>query len=307
MNALLENHIIEELNCGDNFSYLLNDESQFLLTDYKVLQSQSNGGFVKCMKMLHNGKIQFYYLSGGYKPFSAILPTINIESFLIIVANLFSNIVEVKNNGFLSCQNIDISFDKIFVDTSTLKVYLVYIPIRKKAYVDYPAFENELRTSLVKLINSLPNLSSDKVMQFSMDLTNGTYSLEDLYHRIKGVAPKQKPMAMPRYNQPRPAPNNMMRIVAMNAPMPFEIIVNKPEFIIGKNPSQVDGAITFNKAISRVHCKIAQSGGQFFIIDLGSVNGTYVNRVKLMPNQAHPINNGDIIRLANSDFQISVG
>jgi hypothetical protein len=284
------------------------------------------------MKMLYNGKIQFYYLSGGYKALSTLLPTISIESFMIIVANLFNNIVEVKNNGFLSCQNIDISFDKVFVDPTTLKVYLVYIPVRKKAFDDYPAFENELRTSLVKIINNLPNLANGKVMQFAMDLTNGTYSLEDLYNRIKGVAPKQVPVPnnrpmqsipvqnMPVQNRPLqsgpmqsgpiqngPMQNRPLRMVAMNAPTRFEIIINKPEFTLGKNPSQVDGVITFNKAISRVHCKITQAGGQFFITDLGSVNGTYVNKVKLMPNQSHPINNGDIIRLANSDFQISVG
>ena len=42
------------------------------------------------------------------------------------------------------------------------------------------------------------------------------------------------------------------------------------------------------------------------ITDLQSANGTYVNKAKLQPNQSTPIKNGDVIRLANSDFQVSI-
>ena len=63
----------------------------------------------------------------------------------------------------------------------------------------------------------------------------------------------------------------------------------------------------FNKMISRSHCRINKRGSQYTITDLQSANGTYVNKVKLQPNQPHPINNGDVIRLANSDFQVSIG
>ena len=45
---------------------------------------------------------------------------------------------------------------------------------------------------------------------------------------------------------------------------------------------------------------------QYMITDLKSANGTYVNRVRLTPEQPHQIKNGDIIRLANSDFQVVI-
>ncbi len=304
MNGLLEKGVINELACGANFAYILKDNSQFLMTDYKVLQSQGNSGFVKCMKMLHNGRTEFFYMSGNFKTFASILTSISAKSFITIVANLFNNIIEVKNNGFLSCQNIDISFDKIFIDPNTLKVNLVYIPVSKKAFDDYAAFENELRSNLVKVINSLPSFSNEKALEFAMNLSNGMYSLEDLYNSIKGI---KGTAIKSREESDKNHANRTMRIVAMNAPMRVEIVVDKNEFILGKNPSMVDGAITFNKAISRVHCKVTNNGGQFMLTDLGSANGTYINKVKLLPNQPHPINNSDVIRLANSDFQIMVG
>lgn len=88
--------------------------------------------------------------------------------------------------------------------------------------------------------------------------------------------------------------------------MRVELVVNKNEFLIGKKGSVVDGMISFNNMISRVHCKICKNGEQVTITDLESANGTFLNKVKLMPNQPYPIKNGDVIRLANSDFQVSI-
>lgn len=303
MNSLVENKIISQMECGSNFACILNDNNSFLSTEYKVLQSQSNGCFIKCMKMMYNGKIQLYYLTKELKPFSTLLSTLDAESFLTIVANLFLDIIEVKSNGFLSCQSIDISFEHIYIDPTTYKVSLVYLPLNKRIYDDNAAFENNIRTSLIKLISSISSLSSSKTMQFSADLSNGTLSIENLYTRIKGG----KSAIIDSTSGKTTSPNvEKLRIIAMNAPTRIEIEVTKDNFVIGKKAEVCDGIIGFNKMISRSHCKISKKGSQYIVIDLQSANGTYVNNVRLQPNQPSPIKNGDVIRLANSDFQVRI-
>lgn len=312
MISLLENGCITELSGGTNFSYILQDSSVFLSTEYKVLQSQANSCFVKCMRMLYNGKIQLYYVTNSLKPFSTMLSTLDVDSFLTIVANMLSDIIDVKHNGFLSCQNIDISFEHIFVDPSTYKVSLVYLPLSKRIYDDSAAFENELRTGLIKLISGIASLSAPKTTQFSVDLSNGTLSLEDLYARIKGS--KSVINSTPPVAPVKPAPqatnvqcdDSVLRIISMNTSERVELVVNQDEYLIGKNPAMVNGAISFNKMISRVHCKINKYAGQYTITDLQSANGTFVNRVRLTPHQPQSIKSGDVIRLANSDFQVVI-
>ena len=301
MNILIENNCIKEMECGSNFSYILNDSSSFLSTEYKVLQSQTDNCFVKCMKMMYNGKVQLYYLTKGLKPFASMIPSLDAENFLTIVSNLLTDIIDVKHNGFLSCQNIDISFERIYVDPTTYKVSLVYLPLNQHIYEDNSSFENELRTGLVKLISVISTLSTSKTMQFSADLSDGTLTIEDLERRLKGGKIDEP------FIKDIPKETGKLRIIAMNAPTRVEIKVTKDEFIIGKKPELCDGVISFNKMISRSHCKINKRGNQFVITDLQSANGTYVNRVRLQPNQPHPINNGDVVRLANSDFQVSIG
>ena len=294
--------------CGSNFSYILNDSGSFLSTEYKVLQSQVNSCFVKCMKMMYNGKVQLYYLTNGLKTFASMIPSLDAEGFMTVIANLFSDIIDVKHNGFLSCQNIDIAFERIYVDPSTYKVSLVYLPLSKRIYDDSSSFENEVRTGFVKLISGVSTLSTPKTMQFSADLSNGTLSIEDLFARVKGgksTSGGQSHIGQTDVGGGRDG-SGLLRIIAMNAPTRVEIAVTKDEFVIGKKAELCDGVIDFNKMISRSHCRINRRGNQYTITDLQSSNGTFVNKVRLQPNQPHPINNGDVIRLANSDFQVVV-
>ena len=309
MNSLVENKIITEMECGSNFSYILSDNSTFLSTEYKVLQSQSDSCFVKCMKMMYNGQVQLYYLTKGLKSFASMIPSLDAENFLTIVGNLLSDIIDVKHNGFLSCQNIDISFERIYIEPATHKVSLVYLPLSKHIYDDNSSFENEIRTGLVKIISGISTLSTPKTIRFSADLSNGMLGIEDLFARIKGgqhAGGGQAHIGQTDVGEGK-AGTGLLRIIAMNAPSRVEIAVTKDDFVIGKKAELCDGVISFNKMISRSHCRISKKGNQYTITDLQSANGTYVNQVKLQPNQSHPINNGDVIRLANSDFQVSLG
>lgn len=308
MNVLIENNYIKEMECGSNFSYVLTDNSIFLSTEYKVLQSQGNSCFVKCMKMMHNGHVQLYYMTNGLKSFSSMIPMLDPDSFLTIVSNLLSDIIDVKHNGFLSCQNIDIAFDRIYVDPATYKVSLVYLPLNKRIYSDNASFENEIRTGLVKLISGVGSLSSHKTMQFCADLSNGTLSIEDLHSYVKGgkSSGRQAHIGQTDLGGGKSGAG-LLRMIAMNAPSRVEISVTKDEFVIGKKADCCDGIVGFNNMISRAHCKILKRGSQYMVMDLQSANGTFLNKVRLRPNQPTPIQHGDVIRLANSDFQVMIG
>ncbi len=58
----------------------------------------------------------------------------------------------------------------------------------------------------------------------------------------------------------------------------------------------------FHLGVSRQHASIELSRGRYFIRDLESTNGTWVNDVKLIPHQAYGLNSGDLIRLGQLGF-----
>jgi hypothetical protein len=55
---------------------------------------------------------------------------------------------------------------------------------------------------------------------------------------------------------------------------------------------------------SRQHACVSYENGKMFVRDLGSANGTYLNRQKLTPNEKKPLKNGDYIQTGGVMFMV---
>ena len=237
--------------------------------------------------------------------------------------------MEVRNNGFLQTQNIDISWDKIFVDPNTFKVKLVYLPINVKTFDSYAEFESELRSGVVKLINQVLTETNERLKRFVPELVNGSITIEDIYNHYKGAAniPIQNGGVVQALQNETLQDTNIashqarqigfnsvqtsiqgkadiVRLILINSSSQFEIILDRQSVTVGKKADIVDVAIPFNRMISRKHCTIVNNNGRLYIADEGSSNGTYINGMRLIPHQYAEFKQGDIIKLANSEFKV---
>ena len=84
----------------------------------------------------------------------------------------------------------------------------------------------------------------------------------------------------------------------------------KDEVVIGRedpisevfpdlDPTDFGGA---DGGVSRKHAVIHRSGGDYTVEDMGSTNGTYVNRKKVLPNTPQAIKPGDELRFGKLAF-----
>jgi len=71
-----------------------------------------------------------------------------------------------------------------------------------------------------------------------------------------------------------------------------EIKLDKPSFSLGRKPD--NDIVLDNAAVSGHHCKMYESGGTWFVEDLNSTNGTFVNGKKTLKSG---LKNGDTINL----------
>ncbi|MDO4766004.1 MAG: FHA domain-containing protein [Eubacteriales bacterium] len=69
-------------------------------------------------------------------------------------------------------------------------------------------------------------------------------------------------------------------------------------FRIGRN---ADWKIA-DSAVSGLHCQIEEQAGTYYLVDIGSKNGTLLNGKKLAVNQYQVLNHGDEIRLGNTEI-----
>jgi pSer/pThr/pTyr-binding forkhead associated (FHA) protein len=81
----------------------------------------------------------------------------------------------------------------------------------------------------------------------------------------------------------------------------LEFQIDQPEVVLGRG-EDCDVLLTDLQA-SRTHAKILQDGDDYFLCDLGSTNGTFLNGVKI---RERLLVNGDRIRIGNNIFLLEV-
>lgn len=77
------------------------------------------------------------------------------------------------------------------------------------------------------------------------------------------------------------------------------------KIILGRNPATCNLAI-MDDAVSERHCEIGLAGGKFYVKDLGSSNGTYINGCRINANVMTEVKTGCILKLGRSDYRITV-
>ena len=85
----------------------------------------------------------------------------------------------------------------------------------------------------------------------------------------------------------------------------FALYDDEGTYKIGSSAS-CQGIISFNPTVSREHCVIHFDGNDFYVEDLGSSNGTYLNGTRVMRGMQMVIKDGDVVRLSDMDFVVNI-
>jgi hypothetical protein len=125
-------------------------------------------------------------------------------------------------------------------------------------------------------------------------------------------APSQSPPYQPPvapYPPPAPAPafaqSLIGRLVVAGTGASLAIPPGKQSVTIGREDPvsgifpeiDLDPHGGQDAGVGRQHARLTLQNGQVFIEDLNSVNGTIVNKQKIVPGQPRALNNGDEVRL----------
>ncbi|MDC0839461.1 FHA domain-containing protein, partial [Limnoraphis robusta] len=105
------------------------------------------------------------------------------------------------------------------------------------------------------------------------------------------------------------------KLIHVQSTTPLEIPQNLPVIHIGKPndlvPPDIDvSGFTNAEIVSRTHANIRLEGDAYYIEDVGSSNGTYINNIPLPKGNRHRLRPGDRIALGKGDlvsfiFQLS--
>ena len=262
--------------------FTLHNPEVFYPTGYWVLESQAKNGFIPCAKVISNGETQLVYDISGYQSFQEMLPDMSPVAFRTVVGNLMKQIGVIRDIGFLECEFIFMDLSHIFVDINNRGIALIYLPVTTAETMDrLPLFQKKLIELLVKTAQSNTNVLDKDTVEF-----------------LARLGPD-----MMQQDQKEQHERPVQAVLKSNSYAMDDIVINKPEFLLGRSAAKADGVISGNGMVGREHCKIIQRDGQYLVVDLQSTNGTVINQgPRLNSNQAYPLKSGDRIAMANVEF-----
>lgn len=295
----------------NNVEYVLDNNDIFYDVGFRVMMNQRKNYLIPCHRLKYNGKIKLVYFTDEYISLNKIMGKIDADALKCNIVNLIKAIIEVDSNGFLNTSYIDSRLDYIFLEKDSLSIKMIYLPINiLEIEQNKNLVEHCVRNQLINKIQEVYNQGDEQIQKILLTLKDETISLTqialkygNLHNGKRGVLKKTNITC-----NNTSADNNSydtsteMRLEQIGGNLVFHI--SKNEYLIGKNSSRVDGVIPNNNVISRIHCKIVHKDNKYYICDMESSNGTFINGKRIESGELVEIINEDKVKLANMDFNI---
>ena len=75
--------------------------------------------------------------------------------------------------------------------------------------------------------------------------------------------------------------------------------IDSNPYIVGKKGDRVNGVLK-NSSVSRIHASIRETNGRYFLSDMNSTNGTFINGRRLEINETVALEDGDRVGFAGT-------
>lgn len=292
---MTENNVISTKEMK-NWTYLLEDEDRFSQLGYKFIQTMNKEGLLKSTRIRYNGQIKLIYFTENYQNLVSVLANVPPNEVWNILGKLISGILKIKNNGFLTCENIDISPERLYVDPKTYEPHLIYLPlVAENTEAKEATFSSALKKNLILALQMANNaLVRDRENELLRILNGSTNDLDDILKNIINRTNEEDGADSTFVEKPKASFG--MELVSRDPKIPIRFKVNKSHISIGRRKDN-DVVIDFTKQISRHHCSIVVKNGKYYVVDEKSTMGTYVNNEKCVPLRETMIKEGDILQL----------
>jgi len=91
-------------------------------------------------------------------------------------------------------------------------------------------------------------------------------------------------------------------VIVLGKPFGKRFTLNSKTMVIGRG-SECEIPM-LDSSLSRAHAQVLKKeSGRFYVSDLGSTNGTYLNDQQLTPGKAIEVKNGDLLKMGNMIFK----
>lgn len=294
--------MIIEKNTGHVAFQFENKEEVFDL-GYKVLNKQHIEEILPCIHVKYNLRDRLLFDTEQFVSLEDSIEELDEEFGQIILYSMFKIFLDVVNTGFIPLEAVQVGLNTIFLDPKNRKSYFIVLPIAKEYSIGDTRNWNKRMWDTVNELCSI--LCSEKEEQIKKFLSGKGKLVDNIRELLPIIKPQSNAIQGVQLSH-SPKKQNELQLFHNGKYGQFAFYVQKKEFVIGKRRDSVDGYLAMSEAVSRIHCRIVRKEDKYFVIDMGSLNHTFVNGTLVNAQEEKEIVDGDSLRIADIDFKVCI-
>lgn len=255
---------------------------------YEALRQQAVPGILPCTRVFWNDRIQLVYFTSELMSLSERIEGLSLAKAREVGCGIIGIIENAEKCPDICCENFVIDSESIYLDKED-HVYMTCLPaVLPDEIKNGQIYKRRVYSVIEELFQKKPD-GRDVVRQIEFQQGKSFGNWSDLSDALKRTAP---------------AESETLVLKGINTSVPVEFVIGHDAFTIGSDPDKVNGCIPSSVSVSPVHARIGWNEVNFFIQDLNSREGTFLNNVRLEPEVSVPFGKGSVIKFAECTFSV---
>ena len=269
--------------------FFLNAEEQLDRQAYDFLKENGEEfGLFPCSGVHYNNRIKLACFTEEYRPLDEALPSMTLDEVCKVAKAILHRIKALEMCESVSLENVIWDRESIYLDEKG-HVRLICLP----AIVPEESVHSQIYARRVYAL--LQEIISGK--------EGGELVCRQILHQQEKSFENWDALEN-ALDRRTPEEDESLVLKSINTPDVLTFRVHHEVFRIGTDPAEVDGLIRGLDSISPVHAEIGWNEISFYVRDLNSENGTFVNNQRLKPGMEVPIGEGTVLRFGEYTFNV---
>ena len=270
---------------------------EFLLNSEEILDKEALAflkekggeyGLFPCSWAYYNSRVKLVCFTDGVRPLTEMLPELSLDAVCDVGKGILRRLKALESVPEISLENVIWDQESIYLD-ERMRVCLICLPAR----LPQDSLQSQIYVKRVYAL--LQEIISRK--------EGGDIVCRQIAHQQESDCENWDTLET-ALSRRVPEEDEYLLLKSINTPDVLTFRVPHEAFRIGTDPAEVDGLIQGVEKVSPVHAEIGWNEISFYIRDLGSENGTFVNNQQIQPGIDVPIGEGTVLRFADCTFNV---
>lgn len=287
-------------------SFLFQENDSYFEMGYLILNQAKLAGMLPYMRTQQNGKEKLCFETGGTERLADVLPRLHEDEIIDLLYAVVFMTQRVEENGFMKKECIWCRYEQIYFDPESRMPLFAVLPITQEfRYADGTDWMDGYEVCLCRMAEYLPEQKKRRIQQLTALYKAKQIGTGELLEEMNRLGNGMSGLLVDRMEEIPEEKPEKLELIYVGKEGTFRFLVEDEDFIIGRG-SDSNGILQVSGKVSRRHCLITKLNRSYFVQDLDSSNGTYVNDTRIPSYELMELEQNDVLCVGDVEFRVQI-